>query len=101
MSSALSERTEKKRLPLKEGQRQPSGPARHGELPFAGQELKQAKLDRWSKGCSPDFRGLKPAASSVVHWVMESCRHHLRGREATSMGRVRAASVVRSIESTV
>lgn len=32
---------------------------------------------------------------------MGSCRHHLRGREMTSKGRVRDASVVRSIESTV
>lgn len=36
-------------LPLEEDQRQPSGPARHGVLPSAGQELKQANLDRpWS-----------------------------------------------------
>lgn len=37
-------------------------------------------------------------ASTAVRSVMASCRHHLRGREMTSMGRVRAASVVRSIE---
>lgn len=49
-SSALPERTEKKRLLLEVGKRQPSGPARHGVMPFAGQELKQANLDwLWSK----------------------------------------------------
>jgi len=49
LSSALPERTEKKRLPLEQGQRQPSGPARHGVIPVAGLELMQAKFERaWS-----------------------------------------------------
>ncbi|PZM12967.1 hypothetical protein CPY51_15675 [Rhizobium tubonense] len=44
LSSALRERAAKKRLPLDQGQRQPSGPAQQGVLPYAGLELMQAKF---------------------------------------------------------
>ncbi len=46
LSSALPERAGEKRLPLEEGQRQ----CEAWGMPFAGQEMKQAKFDRpWSR----------------------------------------------------